>query len=67
MQPTSPEPTPNYPSGVTPDILAWAKQTLNVEEVLRQVHEVESTGGTPLSVVINELEAEINEFKSRRV
>ncbi len=42
---------------IPPDILEWARQTFDEEEFLRQVREIEATGGLRLEDFIAELEA----------
>ncbi len=59
MPPTPPDSdSPLAPRPIHPDLLAWARQTLDVEEVLREVREIELTGGHSLESVIREIEAE---------
>jgi hypothetical protein len=41
---------------IPPEILAWARQTFDEEEFLRQVREIEATGGLRLEDFIAELE-----------
>jgi hypothetical protein len=42
---------------IPPEVLEWARQTFDEEEFLRQVREIEATGGLPLENFIAELEA----------
>ena len=49
-----PEPFPR--ESIPPEILAWARQTFDEEEFLRQIHEIEVTGGLRLEDFIAELE-----------
>ncbi len=42
---------------IPPDLLEWARQTFDEEEFLRQVREIEATGGLRLEDFIAELEA----------
>jgi hypothetical protein len=58
MQPNlanPPEPFPHEP--VPPDLLAWARQTFDVQEYLDGVRDIESTGGHTLESFIAEVEA----------
>ena len=58
MQPQPTEPGPAMPvEPISPDLLAWARQTLDLDDILRQVREVEQTGGHSLASIIQELEA----------
>ena len=59
MPPTPPDSDlPPAPRPIHPDLLAWARQTLDVEEALSEVREIERTGGYSLESVIREIEAE---------
>jgi hypothetical protein len=42
---------------IPPDLLEWARQTFDEEEFLREVREIEATGGLRLEDFIAELEA----------
>jgi len=42
---------------ISPEILEWARQTLEEEEFLTRIREVEATGGVRLEDFIAELEA----------
>jgi hypothetical protein len=44
---------------IPPELLEWARQTFDKEEFLRQVREIEATGGLPLEAFIAELEARV--------
>jgi hypothetical protein len=44
---------------IPPDILEWVRQTFDEEEFLRQVREIEATGGLRLEDFIAELEARV--------
>lgn len=57
--PTDPTPPtdPPVPVPVPPDLLAWARQTLDIEEVEEQIRQIEQTGGKRLEDFIDELEA----------
>jgi hypothetical protein len=50
-----PEPFPR--ERIPPDILEWARQTLDEAEFLAHVREIEATGGVQLEDFIAELEA----------
>lgn len=50
----SPEPFPREP--IPPDLLAWARQTFDVQEFLDGVRDIEATGGVPLESFIAEIE-----------
>lgn len=59
MQPITPDAVPPFPvDPISPDLLAWARQTLDLEDFLEQVREIEATGGHSLESVILEIEAE---------
>jgi hypothetical protein len=49
------EPFPREP--IPPEIIEWARQTLDEAEVLEHVREIEATGGVQLEDFIAELEA----------
>lgn len=49
-----PEPLPHEP--VPPDLLAWARQTFDVQEYLDRVREIEATGGQTFESLIAEVE-----------
>jgi hypothetical protein len=59
MMPSEPIPPsePPSPIPVHPDLLAWAQQTLDVQEVLEELREMKATGGEPLESFIAEIEA----------
>ena len=42
---------------ISPEILEWARQTLEEEEFLTRIREIEATGGVQLEDFIAELEA----------
>jgi hypothetical protein len=54
-QPNHSEPFPR--ERIPPEILAWARQTLDEEEFLAHVREIEATGGLRLEDFIAEVEA----------
>ncbi len=43
---------------IPPAILEWARQTFDEEDFMRQVREIEATGGLPLEAFLAELEAQ---------
>lgn len=53
------EPTPPSPTAVpvSPELLAWAQQTFDLQEFLEGVREIEATGGLPLEAFIAAVEA----------
>ena len=58
--PVQPDPLPVPPFAsdpVPPDLLAWARQTLDVEEFLDEMRQTEAGGGCPLESFIAELES----------
>ena len=58
MQPDQPnrsEPFPREP--IPPELLEWARQTFDKEEFLKDMREIEATGGLQLEDFIAELEA----------
>jgi len=60
MPPTPADSMPSFSvEPISPDLLAWARQTLDIEDFLNQVREIEQTGGHALESVIRELEAEM--------
>lgn len=48
------------PSKLPPEILNWARQNFNEEEILAGIREIEETGGLELKDIIHELEQEVN-------
>ena len=60
MPPTPPDADLPPAQPVPPDLLAWARQTLDVEDILEQVREIQRTGGHSLESVIREIEAEFD-------
>jgi hypothetical protein len=50
-----PEPFPR--ERISPDLLAWARQTFDEEEFLAELREIEATGGLRLEDFIAEVEA----------
>jgi hypothetical protein len=56
-QSNHPEPFPR--EGIPPEILEWARQTLDEEEFLAHVREIEAMGGLRLEDFIAELEARV--------
>ena len=58
MDPTEPNaPFPIYP--VPPILLAWAKQTFNMQEYLDNVRDIQENGGVTFEQVIADAEAVI--------
>ncbi len=57
--PRSQEPMPTAPAPfpVSPELLAWARQTFDTQEFLDGVREIEATGGEPLESFIATVEA----------
>jgi hypothetical protein len=51
----SPEPFPRVP--IPPELLAWARQTFDVQEFLEGVREIAATGGEPLESFIAAVKA----------
>jgi hypothetical protein len=54
QEPMSPAPAP---VPVSPELLAWARQTFDVQEFLEGVREIEATGGASLESFIAAVEA----------
>jgi hypothetical protein len=44
---------------IDPDLLEWARQTLDMEEVMADLREIEATGGIRLEDVIEEIEQRV--------
>ncbi len=63
MTPTPPtpnDPTPPFPiTPVPPELLAWAQQTLDVEEFMAELRELEASGGVTFEEVIAAVEAAV--------
>jgi hypothetical protein len=58
MIPDPANPSAPFPrERIPPEILEWARQTFDEEQFLRQVREIEATGGLELKDFIAELEA----------
>jgi hypothetical protein len=58
MQPDQSSPYEPCPrEKIPPEILEWARQTFDEQEFLKQVREIEATGGLRLEDFIAELEA----------
>jgi hypothetical protein len=55
-EPTSPAEVP-APVPVPPELLAWARQTFDAEAFLREVREIEATGGHTLESFLDEVKA----------
>jgi hypothetical protein len=57
-QPIPIDPTPPFPvTPVSPELLAWARQTLDVEAFMAEVEETLATGGVPFDELIAAVEA----------
>ena len=54
-RPPNPPDIPREP--IPPELLAWARQTLDVEEFLAEVRETVATGGVPIEQILAEVEA----------
>ena len=58
MKPNQPNPSEPFPrQSIPPELVEWARQTLDEEEFLAEVREIEATGGQRLEDFIAELEA----------
>ena len=58
MNPDPSQPSEPFPrEKIPPDLLEWARQTLDVEDFLKQLREIEQTGGLALEDFIAEVEA----------
>ena len=59
QEPTPQEPVPAAPEPVpvSPDLLAWAQQTFDVQEFLADVRDIETNGGHTFEEVIAAVEA----------
>jgi hypothetical protein len=58
MKPNPSNPSEPFPrEKISPEILEWARQTLDEEEFLAHVREIEATGGRRLEDFLAELEA----------
>jgi len=58
MKPDPSKPSEPFPrERIPPEILEWARQTLDEAEFLAHVREIEATGGVQLEDFIAELEA----------
>ncbi len=60
MTPTPDDQPPAWtpvPVPVHPDLLAWAKQTFDMDEFMEGVREIQATGGHTLESFIAEVEA----------
>ena len=61
MKPDSSNHFERFPRApIPPEILEWARQTLDEAEFLSHVREIEATGGVQLEDFIAELEARAN-------
>jgi hypothetical protein len=59
LRPFASEPIP-------PEMLEWARQTFDEQEFLRQMHEIEKTGGLTLQDFLAELEIRVAFSKGER-
>lgn len=50
----------HYP--IPPELLAWARQTFDMQEYLEGVREIEATGGHSLESFIAEIEARVHDL-----
>lgn len=58
MKPDSSQPSEPFPrERIPPEVLEWARQTLDEQEFLARVREIEVTGGLRLEDFIAEVEA----------
>lgn len=59
QEPTPQEPVPSVPvpTPVSPELLAWARQTFDANEFLEGVRDIEANGGEPLESFIAAVEA----------
>lgn len=55
--PQEPMPSMPAPVPVSPELLAWARQTFDAQEFLEEVREIEATGGRTFESLIAEVEA----------
>ena len=57
--PPTPDDEPPFPdhTPVDPDLLAWSRQTFDLQEYLEGVREIRATGGKTLEQFIAEVEA----------
>jgi hypothetical protein len=54
-RPTNPADIPREP--IPPELLAWARQTLDVEEFLAEVQQTVATGGVPFEQIVAEVKS----------
>lgn len=55
-------PTPPFPvTPVSPELLAWAQQTLDVEAFMAEVEQTRATGGVSFDELIAAVEAAVRE------
>jgi len=60
MRPNPTDPLePPSSERVPPELLAWAKQTLDIEDFLQEVRRIEATGGCTFKSLIAEVEARV--------
>jgi hypothetical protein len=60
MNPDQPDQSEPFPrERIPPELVEWARQTLDKEEFLAEIREIEATGGLALEDFIAELEARV--------
>jgi hypothetical protein len=57
MKPDEPRKPPFPVEPIPPDLLEWARQTVNEEDILADLREIEETGGFELKDFIDEIRA----------
>lgn len=57
MIPKQPNPADIPRSPLSPEIIEWARQTIDMDDFMAQVREIESTGGRELKDFIADIEA----------
>ena len=55
---SDPEKWPREP--IPPALMAWARRTINLEEIEAEIREVQETGGYQLEDFIHEIEERVN-------
>jgi hypothetical protein len=60
MKPDSSSESEPFPhESIPPEIVEWARQTFDEEDFLRQIREIEATGGLQFEDFIAEVEARV--------
>lgn len=60
MTPAPTDPTPPFPATpIQPELLAWARQTLDADAFTAEVRAVEASGGVPFEAVIAAVETAV--------